>query len=60
MAADRYRHRHRFHHGGESVLGRPAVRDILTNNKDCATNAAELLATGGVIWVTNVIAFGLW
>jgi hypothetical protein len=36
------------------------VRDILTNNKDFATNAAELLATGGVIWVTNVIAFGLW
>ena len=35
-------------------------RDILTNNKVFATNATGLLATGGVIWATNVIAFGLW
>ena len=35
-------------------------RDILTNNKIFATNPAGLLATGGVIWATNVIAFGLW
>ena len=33
---------------------------ILTNNKLYATNATGLLATGGVIWATNVIAFGLW
>jgi hypothetical protein len=36
------------------------VVDILTNNKLFANNAAALLALGGVIWVTNVIAFGLW
>jgi hypothetical protein len=34
--------------------------DILTNNKLYADNATGLLATGGVIWITNVIAFGLW
>jgi hypothetical protein len=36
------------------------VRDILTNSKLFASNATGLLATGGVIWATNVIAFGLW
>ncbi|WP_344440686.1 hypothetical protein [Kitasatospora nipponensis] len=36
------------------------VADILTNNKLFANNAVALLATGGVIWVTNVITFGLW
>jgi hypothetical protein len=36
------------------------VDDILTNNKLFASNAGALLATGGVIWMTNVIAFGLW
>src|SRR5215468_12460913 len=36
------------------------VVDILTNNKLYAKNPAALLATGGVIWVTNVIAFSLW
>jgi hypothetical protein len=36
------------------------VGDILTNNKLFASNAIGLLATGGVIWATNVIAFGLW
>jgi hypothetical protein len=36
------------------------VVDILTSNKLYANNPAGLLATGGVIWVTNVIAFGLW
>jgi hypothetical protein len=34
--------------------------DILTNNKLYASNATGLLAAGGVIWATNVIAFGLW
>jgi hypothetical protein len=36
------------------------IVDILTNNKLFAGNATGLLATGGVIWATNVIAFGLW
>ena len=36
------------------------VGDILTVNKLFAANAAALLATGAVIWATNVIAFGLW
>jgi hypothetical protein len=36
------------------------VVDILTNNKLFANNAEGLLAAGGVIWATNVIAFGLW
>jgi branched-subunit amino acid transport protein len=36
------------------------VHDILTSSKLFASNATGLLATGGVIWVTNVIAFGLW
>jgi hypothetical protein len=36
------------------------VVDILTSNKLYANNPAGLLAAGGVIWVTNVIAFGLW
>jgi hypothetical protein len=34
--------------------------DILTNNKLFASNAPGLLATGGVLWATNVIAFALW
>jgi hypothetical protein len=36
------------------------VDDIITNNKLFASNAGALLATGGVIWATNVVAFGLW
>jgi hypothetical protein len=36
------------------------VEEILSNNKLFANNATGLLATGGVIWATNVIAFGLW
>ena len=36
------------------------VSDIITSNKVFATNPTGLLATGGVIWATNVIAFGLW
>ena len=36
------------------------VGDIITNNKLFASNATGLLATGAVIWATNVIAFGLW
>jgi hypothetical protein len=36
------------------------VVDILTSNKLFAHNPTGLLATGGVVWVTNVIAFGLW
>ena len=36
------------------------IHDILTNNKLFANNATGLLAAGGVIWATNVIAFALW
>jgi hypothetical protein len=36
------------------------IHDILTNNKTFANNADGLLATGAVIWVTNIIAFALW
>jgi hypothetical protein len=36
------------------------VGDIITTNKLFAANAPALLATGGGIWATNVIAFGLW
>jgi hypothetical protein len=36
------------------------VADILTNNKVFANHPGGLLAAGGVIWVTNIIAFGLW
>jgi hypothetical protein len=36
------------------------VQDIITSNKLFASNATGMLATGGVIWATNVIAFGLW
>jgi hypothetical protein len=36
------------------------VADILTNNKLYANNAGALLAVGGVIWVTNIVAFALW
>jgi hypothetical protein len=36
------------------------VDDILTSSKLYASNATGLLATGGVIWATNVIAFALW
>ena len=36
------------------------IADILTSNKIFANNPIGLLATGGVIWVTNVIAFALW
>ena len=36
------------------------VVDILTNNKVFANNPGGLLAVGGVVWATNVIAFALW
>jgi hypothetical protein len=36
------------------------VVDILTSSKLFANNAGGLLAAGGVIWATNVVAFGLW
>ena len=36
------------------------VAEILTVSKVFRGNAAGLLATGAVIWATNVIAFGLW
>lgn len=36
------------------------VVEILTNNKLFANHPGGLLAAGGVVWATNVIAFGLW
>ena len=36
------------------------VVEILTNNKLFAAHPGGLLAAGGVVWATNVIAFGLW
>jgi hypothetical protein len=36
------------------------VVDILTNNDLYRDNPGGLLAVGGVIWVTNVVAFALW
>ena len=36
------------------------VVDILTNDALYRSNPGGLLAVGGVIWVTNVVAFGLW
>ena len=36
------------------------VSAIITVNKVFANNALALLATGTVVWATNVIAFGLW
>jgi len=36
------------------------VVEILTNNKLFANQPGGLLAAGGVVWATNVIAFGLW
>jgi hypothetical protein len=36
------------------------VTAIITVNKLFANNALGLLATGTTVWVTNVIAFGLW
>src|SRR5215469_12978579 len=37
-----------------------AIAEILVNNKVFANHPGGLLAAGGVIWATNVIAFGLW
>jgi hypothetical protein len=36
------------------------VHDILTKDATFANNPNGLLATGSVIWLTNIIAFGLW
>ncbi len=36
------------------------VAEILTNNKLFADHPGGLLAAGGMVWATNVIAFGLW
>jgi hypothetical protein len=36
------------------------VGDIITTSKLFANNATGLLATGGVVWATNVIGFALW
>jgi hypothetical protein len=36
------------------------VDEILTNGRAFASHPGGLLATGGVIWATNIIAFALW
>jgi len=36
------------------------VDDILSNNQTFARHPGGLLATGAVIWSTNIIAFALW
>jgi hypothetical protein len=36
------------------------VLDILNHSSVYANDAAALLAKGGVVWVTNVVAFALW
>lgn len=36
------------------------IHDILTNDKTFVNNADGLLATGAVVWLTNVVAFSLW
>ena len=36
------------------------VHDLLTNDKTFTNNANGLLATGSVIWLTNIITFALW
>jgi hypothetical protein len=36
------------------------VAEILTNNKVFAAHPGGLLAAGGEVWATNVIAFALW
>jgi len=36
------------------------AHDIITSNKLFAADATGLLATGGVLWASNVIAFALW
>jgi hypothetical protein len=40
--------------------GARLVSDIITGNKLFANDAPALLAAGGVVWLTNVVAFGLW
>ena len=40
--------------GGEAGVGHHQYDPVHTNN------AKTLLASGGAIWLTNVIAFGLW
>ena len=45
---------------GNLVAAGRLVGDILTNSKTFAHSPGALLASGGVVWATNVIAFGLW
>ena len=43
-----------------NLLAAGLVAEILTNNKLFAAHPGGLLAAGGMVWATNVIAFGLW
>ena len=60
LAADPHRRRDRVPHGGEPARGGPGGGGDPTNNKLFAAHPGGLLAAGGVVWATNVIAFGLW
>ena len=40
--------------------GARLVYDIITGSKLFANDAPALLAAGGVVWLTNVVAFALW
>lgn len=40
--------------------GARLVFDIITGSKLFANDAPALLAAGGVVWLTNVVAFALW
>jgi hypothetical protein len=40
--------------------GARLVSDIITGNKLFENDAPALLAAGGVVWLTNVVAFALW
>lgn len=46
--------------GANLFAGARLVADIISGNKLFANDAPALLAVGGVVWVTNVIAFALW
>jgi hypothetical protein len=49
-----------FNHGGEPVRHRAPRPRHPHQQQAVSNNATGLLATGGVVWATNVIAFGLW
>lgn len=59
MAALAHHRAHRRDHAANAVA---AVRMVvaIVDGSPSTDNAKVLLAGGGSIWLTNVIAFGLW